>query len=553
MFRQGSRRQPKPSCPSLLYGRKMWPENQAVTATKAEDKTMPETATLVPTGFDQLGLHETLLRGVQFAGFEQPRPIQLETIPPALEGRDVLGLAHTGTGKTAAFALPMLELLGRNRQPGPRALVLAPTRELATQIAEEMRTLARFQGLKVVTIFGGASMRNQINALKRKPQVIVGCPGRVLDLIRQGYLRLGKVETLVLDEADHMFDMGFLPDIRSILAELPEQRQNLLFSATMPSEVRGLADALLQDPHFVDMAGSAPVATIDHALFAVAEERKGDLLGRVLERADCKSAIVFTRTKHRARRLAEQLERGGRRAVALQGNMSQFQRDRAMRGFREGRFNVLVATDIAARGIDVAGVSYVVNFDVPMTPEAYTHRIGRTGRGESEGIACTFITHADRRWVRATEAMIGQEIPRRSVTGFDSGYQEQFSSYGAPRGQGGRNSFKPKGRNGRSNPGGRGFRGDREGGGGFGGGSPKGGDRNGSSQRNGSGGPSSSQRNGSSGPSGGGRNGSGGPKGGTNSGGRRGKSSGWAPAKGGRRATAKGSGQSSGQGRGRAR
>jgi ATP-dependent RNA helicase RhlE len=370
------------------------------------------------TGFDQFELHPDLVRGVRAAGFVEPRPIQFETIPAALEGADVLGLAQTGTGKTAAFALPLLDRLLDERKPGPRALVLAPTRELATQIDAEICLLAKFTRLKTTRVFGGVSTRVQVDALRRRPEVVVACPGRLLDLMRQRAVRLDAVETLVLDEADHMFDMGFLPDIRRILAALPTDRQNLLFSATMPREIRHLADEVLHEPHVVELAGMAPADTVEHALYPVPEASKFGLLEHILAPDACASAIVFTRTKHRARRLAQQLDKSGHRAVALQGNMTQAQRDRAMQGFRSRRFDVLVATDIAARGIDVSGVSYVINYDVPNTPEAYTHRIGRTGRSELEGKACTFVTGEDWGWVRATERMIGDPIPRRQVERF---------------------------------------------------------------------------------------------------------------------------------------
>ena len=372
-----------------------------------------------PTGFDRFGLDSSILRGVLAAGFLEPRSIQVATIPAVLAGRDVLGLAQTGTGKTAAFALPLLHRLVCERRRGPRVLVLAPTRELATQIDAEIRTLARFTQLRAVTIYGGVSALRQIQALHRHPEIVVGCPGRILDLIGRGVLCLGEVESVVLDEADHMFDMGFLPDLRRILAALPPKRQNLLFSATMPREIRALANGLLQNPHVVELAHFGPTKTIDHALVPVREDRKRDLLRRILTEDGCKSAIVFTRTKHRAKRLAQQLDRAGHRAVGLQGNMSQGQRDRAMQGFRKRRFDVLVATDIAARGIDVQGVSYVINFDVPSTPDAYTHRIGRTGRAELEGRALTFVTRDDAAWLRATERKLGNSIPRRTVQGFE--------------------------------------------------------------------------------------------------------------------------------------
>jgi len=390
-----------------------------------------------PAAFTRFGLHEALLHGLTAAGFEEPRPIQAATIPAGLKGRDVLGLAQTGTGKTAAFALPLCHRLLGQRGRTPRALILAPTRELATQIAAEIRVLAQFTKLRMVTVFGGVSVQNQIHQLNQYPDIVVGCPGRVLDLINQRKLRLDQVETLVLDEADHMFDMGFLPDIRRILSALPEKRQNLLFSATMPREIRHLADELLSDPQVVELADRAPAATIDHALYAVAEGRKRALLDRFLASKDCRSAIVFTRTKHRAKRLAQQLEKDGVRATSLQGNMSQGQRDRAMRGFRAHAYDVLVATDIVARGIDVSGVSHVINYDVPTTPEAYTHRIGRTGRAERSGVACTFVTGADRGWVRDVERMLGKPIERRAMPDFDVGDVHAIEEKPARSGGGG--------------------------------------------------------------------------------------------------------------------
>jgi len=427
---------------------------------RAEEKFifMSVAPSLVPTGFDQFGLHKSLIRGVQEAGFENPRPIQIETIPAGLSGRDVLGLAQTGTGKTAAFALPLLDQLATERRRGPRVLVLAPTRELATQISAEIRELSKFTRLKMVTIYGGVPMRTQIKVLSHNPEIVVGCPGRVLDLLLQGKLKLGRIETLVLDEADHMFDMGFLPDIRKILSRIPDDRQNLLFSATMPKEIRRLADEVLVDPYVVELANQAPAETIDHALYLVGESRKRALLEELISQDECESAIVFIRTKHRAKKLADQLSRSGYRAVGLQGNMSQSQRDRAMKGFRSGKFDILVATDIAARGIDVSGVSHVINYDVPNTPEAYTHRIGRTGRSDCEGVACTFVTGEDRRWVKATEKMIGSRIQHREVDGFDAGFEEKPAPRGPSRGsrRGSRSRSQSKGGSGGSGSRGRG-------------------------------------------------------------------------------------------------
>jgi len=370
-------------------------------------------------GFNTFNLSPVLQRGIADVGYVTPRPIQDQTIPAVLEGRDVLGLAQTGTGKTAAFALPLLQRLLEGRRPGPRVLVLAPTRELATQITEEFRALARFTRIKVAVVFGGVSVRSQITALNGDPEIVVACPGRLLDLLGQRILRLDRIEALVLDEADHMFDMGFLPDIRRILAQLPANRQTLLFSATMPREIRRLADRQLRDPHVAEIDHTRPLETISHALYPIADTQKLPLLERLIENDAIASAIVFTRTKHRAKRLAQKLSRSGHRAVALQGNMSQNARVRAMDGFRQREFDILVATDIAARGIDVEKVSHVVNFDMPNTPEAYTHRIGRTGRAECEGKAYTFVTADDGEMVRAVERRLGSAIPRRSVDGIE--------------------------------------------------------------------------------------------------------------------------------------
>ena len=362
--------------------------------------------------FGQFSFDPSLEKGLSRAGFEAPRPIQQETIPACLEGRDVMGLAQTGTGKTAAFALPILQRLIEEPGRGPLVMILAPTRELAIQIHAEIEELARFAKVQATTLIGGVPIGKQLRALRRDPEIVVGCPGRVLDLIQQRELDVRGIDTLVLDEADHMFDMGFLPDLRRILKTLPDDRQNLLFSATMPREVRKLANDLLDDPHVVELAPSAPAEAIEHGLFETDPTRKQGLLDALLSSEDCGSAIVFTRTKHRAKRLADKLDRQGRRAVALQGNMSQGQRQKAMGGFREGKFDILVATDIAARGIDVAGIDYVVNFDVPDTPETYTHRIGRTGRAGASGRAITFVTREDRGWVRATERMLGEKLER---------------------------------------------------------------------------------------------------------------------------------------------
>jgi ATP-dependent RNA helicase RhlE len=373
------------------------------------------TTTEAPTTFAHFNLGPGVERGLTAAGFARPRPIQEQAIPAALAGRDILGLAQTGTGKTAAFVLPILARLQSARRRGPRVLIVAPTRELATQIADDIRMLGRFTPVRAALVFGGVAPGPQIATLRSEPEIVVGCPGRILDLHRQGALRLDRIETLVLDEADQMFDMGFLPDIRRIVQALPRTRQNLLFAATMPGEIRALAGQLLRAPHVVELAHSRPASTVDHALYPVGGDDKLPLLRSVLADGAFVSAIVFTRTRHRARRLARQLASTGHRAVALQGDMSQSQRDRAMSGFRRREFDVLVATDIAARGLDVEQVSHVVNFDMPGTPEAYTHRIGRTGRSGRKGKAYTFVTAEDAPLVLAVERRIGAPIPRRSL------------------------------------------------------------------------------------------------------------------------------------------
>jgi ATP-dependent RNA helicase RhlE len=385
-----------------------------------------------PGGFHTFGLHRDLERGIRDAGFTEPRPIQAQTIAAGLDGDDILGLAQTGTGKTAAFALILLDWILRERRRGIQALILAPTRELAAQIGAEIDVLAKHTRIRHALIYGGVPQIRQITRLKRGPEIIVGCPGRVLDLVEQGHLDLSRVDGVVLDEADQMFDMGFLPTVRKIMAELPDQRQTMLFSATMPQEVRHLAGEMLIEPHVVELANRAPAATIDHGLVMIPEGRKRDLLEHLLGRPDCRRAIVFTRTKRRTKILADRLTKSGFRAVGLQGNLSQAQRDRAMRGFREQKFDVLVATDIAARGIDVSGVSHVINYDVPNTPEQYTHRIGRTGRSEAEGVACTFVTGEDHGWLRATERMIGAPIRRETIAGFESGPEPAAARRPAP-------------------------------------------------------------------------------------------------------------------------
>jgi len=330
-----------------------------------------------------------------------------------------MGLAQTGTGKTAAFVLPILQRLLKGPRGVVRALILSPTRELAEQTHEAITALGRQTGLRSVTIYGGVSARVQLSNLRTGAEIIVACPGRLLDHLGQGAISLSKVEVLVVDEADQMFDMGFLPDVRRILQRLPTERQTLLFSATMPSDIRALARDILRDPVSVQVGQSRPVDTVSHALYPVPAHLKTPLLMKLLDHTDTESVLVFARTKHRARRIGEQLQKAGYSAASLQGNLSQNRRQAALDGFRDGKYQILVATDIAARGIDVTGISHVINYDMPDTTDAYTHRIGRTGRAARTGDAFTLITDADSGMVRAIERVLGSNIERRRVHDFD--------------------------------------------------------------------------------------------------------------------------------------
>ncbi|MCK4502096.1 MAG: DEAD/DEAH box helicase, partial [Desulfuromonadales bacterium] len=328
--------------------------------------------------FNQFDFHPKIAAGVVAAGFTQPTPIQAQAIPKIMQHRDVMGLAQTGTGKTAAFGLPILHQLMKGRRGCVRALVVAPTRELAEQIHTAISLLGKQSGLRSVTIYGGVGINPQITKLKRGAEIVVACPGRLLDHIKQSTIDLSQLDVLVLDEADRMFDMGFLPDIRRIIKCLPAKRQTLLFSATMPKAIRHLAQEVLNNPETVQVDTVAPAVTVSHALYPVAQHLKTDLLLKLLQQTDTESVLVFTRTKHRAKRLGEKLGKCGYRAASLQGNLSQSRRQAALDGFRDGRVQILVATDIAARGIDVSQISHVVNFDMPDTADAYIHRIGRT-------------------------------------------------------------------------------------------------------------------------------------------------------------------------------
>ena len=368
--------------------------------------------------FTEFNFHPQVAAGVEAASYVTPTPIQARAIPTVLAGRDVMGLAQTGTGKTAAFALPILNRLMGGRRGHVRALIVAPTRELAEQIHTAINSLGQKTGLRSITVYGGVKINPQIARLKQGAEIVVACPGRLLDHIKQKTIDLSRLEVLVLDEADQMFDMGFLPDIRRLLKQLPQQRQTLLFSATMPKEIRNLAKDVLRNPETVQVDLVAPAVTVSHALYPVEESRKTDLLLALLKHTDTGSVLVFTRTKHRAKRLGEKLVKIGYRAASLQGNLSQNRRQAALDGFRDGSYQILVATDIAARGIDVSQVSHVINYDMPNTTDAYIHRIGRTGRAARSGDAFTLVTNADRTMARGIERALGRTIERRTLDGF---------------------------------------------------------------------------------------------------------------------------------------
>jgi ATP-dependent RNA helicase RhlE len=369
--------------------------------------------------FNSFNLHPRIIAGIAAAGFMQPTPIQAQAIPKIMQKRDLMGLAQTGTGKTAAFGLPILHQLMQDRHNGVRALIIAPTRELAEQIHTSLSLLGKTSGLRSMTIYGGVGINHQIAKLKQGTDIVVACPGRLLDHIKQSTIDLRHLEFLVLDEADQMFDMGFLPDIRRIINCLPSNRQTLLFSATMPQAIRHLAQEVLDKPETVQVDHVAPAATVSHALYPVAQHQKTELLMNLLRQTDTESVLVFTRTKHRAKQLGQKLDNSGHRAASLQGNLSQSRRQAALDGFRDGRYQILVATDIAARGLDVSQVSHVINFDIPDTAEAYIHRIGRTGRASRSGDAFTMITEDDRAMVKTIERLLGARIEQRRLAGFD--------------------------------------------------------------------------------------------------------------------------------------
>ncbi len=399
--------------------------------------------------FESFNLHPSIMDGVRAMGYVTPTPIQEKAIPPVMQGRDLIGLAQTGTGKTAVFVLPILQRLLSGPRGRVRVLIISPTRELAEQTCAAARDLGKNTRTRSVAIYGGVGMEPQVRRLRSGVEIVVACPGRLLDHLGRGTINLSGLEVVVFDEADRMFDMGFLPDIRRILNYLPQKRQTLLFSATMPNDIRKLVEDVLSDPVTVQIGHTKPATTVAHAFYPVAKHLKTDLLRELLRRTKTDSVLVFTRTKHRAKRLAQQLARAGHRATALQGNMSQNQREASLDGFRDGSYKVLVATDIAARGIDVLDISHVVNFDMPDTADAYTHRIGRTGRIGKNGDAYTLVTSEDDAMVRTIERLLNEPLEKRRLDGFD--YTRSAPETPEPRPRQPRASRPPRGhlRNGR--------------------------------------------------------------------------------------------------------
>ncbi|MGA2279845.1 MAG: DEAD/DEAH box helicase [Verrucomicrobiota bacterium] len=386
--------------------------------------------------FSKLGLSAAVLDGVRAAGYITPTPIQLRGIPLVLAGRDIIGSAQTGTGKTAAFALPILTKLDRHA-PGPRALILEPTRELAAQVETAIRDFARFTNLKVTVVYGGVGYGRQLDDLRAGTDVLAATPGRLLDHLERGTVRLDKVQFLVLDEADRMLDMGFLPDVRRIVERCPRQRHTSLFSATIPPQIETLIQWAMRSPETIEIgARRTPAETVKHVIYPVSDSQKSDLLLELLKRVDYNSVLIFCRTKHGADRIVGLLKRNNHAVAVLHSNRTQREREQALQGFRSGRYEVLVATDIAARGLDIADVSHVINYDVPQHPEDYIHRIGRTGRAEHTGDAFTIMTAEDGSHVFAIERFISQKIPRVKLENFNYKYTMLFEEGkpGQPKG-----------------------------------------------------------------------------------------------------------------------
>ena len=377
--------------------------------------------------FGNFGLAPQIVEGVKAMGYVEPTPIQLRAIPILMEGHDLIGSAQTGTGKTAAFSLPMLSKM-LSEPPGvPKLLVLEPTRELAAQVETAIRDFARFTQLKITVLFGGVGYGKQKEGLSSGTDMIVARPGRVLEELGQRTVNFDHIRYLVLDEADRMLDMGFLPDVRKIVERCPRQRQTALFSATVPPQIETLIQWAMNNPQTVEIgARRSPAETVKHVVYAVADSQKKDLLLELLKRVNFDSVIIFCRTKDRADNIAHLLKQGNHAVAVLHSNRTQQERERALRGFRDGKFEVLVATDIASRGLDIADVSHVINYDVPQHPEDYVHRIGRTGRAQTTGDALTLMVAEDRQHMAAIERFIGQKIERIKLEGFDYVFTSLF-------------------------------------------------------------------------------------------------------------------------------
>ncbi|MGW8226962.1 MAG: DEAD/DEAH box helicase [Anaerolineales bacterium] len=393
--------------------------------------------------FTKFNLDSRLNAGIRHAGFHKPTPIQASAIPLALAGHDLIGTAQTGTGKTAAFVLPILHRLLTSPGKGTRVLIITPTRELAEQIHQAIVSLSRGTKIHSIAIYGGVNAAPQIEALQRGVDIVVACPGRLLDHIQNKHARLGNLEVLVLDEADRMLDMGFLPDIKRILKHVPVPRQTMLFSATFPEEIEDLAAQTLHDPKRVAIGLARPAYTVTHTLYPVPQHLKKGLLIKLLAQTDTNSVLIFTRTKHRARRLAKQIASSGYKVTGLHSDRTQNQRTSALKGFKQGTYQIMVATDIAARGLDIDRISHVINFDMPDTADAYIHRIGRTGRAKRSGAAFTLVTPDDQAMVQKIERVMKQKLPRQTLPDFN---------YNTPKPEYPQASRKPKQRKKQASP-----------------------------------------------------------------------------------------------------
>jgi ATP-dependent RNA helicase RhlE len=404
--------------------------------------------------FNDFNLHPCIMSGVNALGYTEPTPIQLKAIPAVLQGSDIVGLAQTGTGKTAAFVLPILQKLMQGKRGYVRALVMSPTRELAEQTCNAINKLGKSTGIRSIAVYGGVNISQQVVNLRNKAEIVVACPGRLLDHIWRGTVDLTHIEILVIDEADRMLDMGFLPNIKSILDCIMQKHQTLLFSATMPKEIRRLTEEILTEPKYIQIGESAPAETVSHALYPVKQHLKTALLMEILYGIQKESVIVFTRTKYRAEKVADELKKAGFKAAAMHGNLSQVRRQSAIDGLRRGSIKVLVATDIASRGIDILSITHVINYDIPECADDYTHRIGRTGRINNNGDAWTLVTAADNAMIRDIEKILKAPIERKKIDGFDYTVQAPVDERVRPQNKTNGRNFRPSRRSpGRELPG----------------------------------------------------------------------------------------------------